>query len=273
MTGQKFELVPVLPGHQAYTTAIHRNDVVVVVNMFRTSLLTFLSSLLFIASVEASAPSDYDQACSCVDPYNGVRQIPVTIRDFTSEHPDFENGVGSERGIVKPDLGKDGRPVYALDGQYSITTSGSENFKQWYKNVPGINTAISKKLEMVEIEPELWEYSSSEFFPIDHEGFGNEGNNHNYHFTLETHLKFFYIPGGSFSFRGDDDLWIFINGKLAIDLGGVHSVEKKVVYLDDIAEELGIEPYNTYSFDLFFAERHLVESNFKFQTTFELQCL
>ena len=99
------------------------------------------------------------------------------------------------------------------------------------------------------------------------------GNSHNDLFRFENNLKFFYVPGGSFSFKGDDDLWIYIKGKLAIDLGGVHSVEEKVVYLDDIADELGIEPYTTYSFDLFFAERHLTESNFKFQTTFELQCL
>ena len=81
------------------------------------------------------------------------------------------------------------------------------------------------------------------------------------------------MEGGSFSFRGDDDLWIYINGKLAIDLGGVHGAESKTVNLDDYAQELGIEPGNSYSFDLFFAERHRTQSNFKFQTTFELQCL
>lgn len=245
--------------------------------MIRISFITALASLLISLSAAADdsekAPSDYDEMCQCVDPFNGVRQIPVTIRDFQESHPDFEGNTGSEKGIVKNDLGLDGRPVYALEGEESITTSNTENFKQWYKNVPGVNVALNKKLEMVEIEPELWEYSDSSFFPIDNEGFGNQSNSHNYHFTLETHLKFFYVPGGSFSFKGDDDLWIFINGKLAIDLGGVHSVEEKVVYLDDIADELGIEPYNTYSFDLFFAERHLTESNFKFQTTFELQCL
>ena len=240
-----------------------------------TTLSVLVSSLLLTASglLMANTPSDYDEICQCVDPYNGVRQIPVIIRDFHDSHPDFEGAVGSEKGIVKQDLGMDGRPVYALENQESYTTSNKENFKQWYKNTPGINTAISTKLEMIELTPGFWEFSSNNFFPIDDQGFGNEGNHHNYHFTLETHLKFFYVEGGSFSFKGDDDLWIFINGKLAIDLGGVHSVEEQTVYLDDIAAELGIEPNQSYSFDLFFAERHLVQSNFQFQTTFELQCL
>lgn len=239
------------------------------------AFLSVLASALLLSSAAsvANSPTDYDEVCSCVDPFNGVRQIPVTIRDFNDSHPDFEGQIGSERGIVESTLGFDGRPVYAKDGEYSLTTNGSEHFNQWYRNTPGVNTALNKQLEMIEIAPQLWEYTNSAFFPIDNEGFGNQGNSHNYHFTLETHLRFFYEAGGSFSFRGDDDLWIFINGKLAIDLGGVHSVEEQVVYLDDIADELGIEPGNSYSFDLFFAERHLVESNFQFQTTFELQCL
>ncbi len=244
-------------------------------NVKTTNLSVLVSGLLLSASslLMADTPSDYDAVCQCVDPYEGVRQIPVIIRDFHDTHADFENGVGSDLGIVKQDLGMDGRPVYAPDEQGTDTTSGKDNFNQWYRNTPGVNTAISAKLEMIELTPGFWEYSSNNFFPIDDQGFGNEGNHHNYHFTLETHLKFFYVEGGSFSFKGDDDLWIFINGKLAIDLGGVHSVLERTVYLDDIAQELGIEPNQSYSFDLFFAERHLVESNFQFQTTFELQCL
>lgn len=235
-----------------------------------------------ISYAQSTTDSRYSEICECVDPYNGVRNIPVMIRDFHDTHPDFQAYIGTDRGIVEDTLGADGRPVYAHGEGRTTTTTGKAYFDQWYRDVPGVNQGVSKTIQMVEIDPHsgeptagtgFWDYRNNAFFPIDDEVFGNDGRNHNYHFTLETHLKFFYVEGGEFTFRGDDDLWIFINGKLAIDIGGVHPMQEKTIYLDDIADELGIEPGNTYNFDLFFAERHTTQSNFMFQTTLELQCL
>lgn len=235
-------------------------------NIAMSSLLLLLSSV----SV-AGTTSDYSEICECVTT-TGSRTIPVVIRDFRASHPDFEGTLGEDPGLVKADLGGDGRPVYAPESS-SLTTTGKDNFDQWYRDVSGVNYTINKNLTITEIASGFWEYSNSRFFPIDGEGFGNQNNSHNYHFTLETHLKFYYVPGDTFTFRGDDDLFLFINGKLAMDIGGVHDVIEKTLDLDSMAEYLGIEPGNTYSFDLFFAERHTVESNFQFQTTLELECL
>lgn len=248
--------------------------------MARISTLT--STLVALLSVTGSSvslandghPADYSSACECQSPYNGTRTIPVVVRDFKSSHPDFEAFQGVEYGIVKDQIGDDGRPEYAhTEAGKSATTTGKANFDQWYRDVPGINMAIPLSLTLTEISPGFWQYSNNRFFPIDNQGFGNQGNRHNYHFTLETHLKFYYVAGGEFTFRGDDDVFLFINGKLAVDIGGVHGALEKTIKLDEIAEQLGIEPNNTYSFDLFFAERHTVESNFQFQTTLELECL
>ncbi len=234
------------------------------------------------ASADQPTTQGYAEVCECVDPYNGVRNIPVVIRDFHDTHPDFQSYLGTDRGIVEAELGADGRPVYAHPEGSTLTTTGKTYFDQWYRDVPGVNQGVSKTLQMIEIDPAsgeptpgtgFWDYRNNAFFPIDDEVFGNDGRQHNYHFTLETHLKFFYVEGGEFTFRGDDDLWIFINGKLAIDIGGVHPMQQQTIYLDDIADYLDIEPGNTYNFDLFFAERHTTESNFMFQTTLELQCL
>lgn len=204
------------------------------------------------------------------------RTIPVTIRDFDKSHPDFEKFDGVELGIVKENLGSDGLPVYAKQSGGTKTTSGKANFDQWYRDVAGININIPKTIQMSrDAGKTIWSYTNDNFFPIDGLGFGNMPKpypDHNFHFTLETHMEFDYTGGEVFTFKGDDDLWVFINGKLAIDIGGVHGVETRSINLNDRAAYLGIQKGKKYKFDLFFAERHTYKSNFMFQTNINLEC-
>ena len=195
-----------------------------------------------------------------------------TIRDFSDSHPDFEDGLGDDRGIVLPDLGLDGKPVYAGQAGHP-TTTGQTNFDQWYRNVPGINLPGSYSIQLTEdvASPGTYSYCNNAFFPIDNQLLGNEGRGSNYHFTYEIHTTFGYNGGEVFTFSGDDDLWVFLNGKLAIDLGGVHPQETETISLDALAGTLGITTGNTYSFDLFFAERHTSASNFCIETSIQLE--
>lgn len=210
-------------------------------------------------------------------PCDAPRPLPptltATVRDFQDSHPDFEIGVSSsylELGIVADELGSDGKPVYV--GGFN-STSGQQNFDQWYRDVPGVNrtTTLQLPLRVSPTDPRLWVYEAPDFFPIDGQLFGNQGRPHNYHFTLEAVAEFQYIGGETFRFTGDDDVWVFVNGRLVIDLGGLHQSLSAEVALDDVADGIGISPGGVYSLHIFFAERHTVESNFNIETSIAAQ--
>lgn len=192
--------------------------------------------------------------------------LKAIVRDFSVSHPDFEYTIGDDLGIVQSMLGPDAKPVYA-GNPTTPTTTGKDNFDQWYNDVPGVNMAIPTEIPLMDAGNGTYTFASNAFFPIDDQGFGNEGNIHNYHFTLEMRTQFEYKGGEVFTFTGDDDLFTYINGRLAINLGGVHGAQSSSVDLDARAAELGIVPGNKYSLDFFFAERHTSESNFRIDTT------
>jgi fibro-slime domain-containing protein len=205
--------------------------------------------------------------------------LPTTIRDFNKRvgtstgHPDFEvyQGETETTGIVNTSLGSDGKPVLqALRGQ----VTSAESFAQWYRDVPDVNRTIQITLELDEVEPGKFRFDrtgdNNGFFPIDGQGFNEQsrdhaGTQHNFHFTTEIHTTFVYRGGEVFSFSGDDDLWLFINGRLAIDLGGLHKQRDGSVALDS----LGLEVGKTYPMDIFHAERRTDRSNFKVETTID----
>jgi len=196
--------------------------------------------------------------------------LQATIRDFKVEHPDFEDFTSDvgQKGIVLPELGPDNKPVYAAPGP-TAQTAGPGPFAQWYSNTPDTNIPFAIEIPLTEVMPGLFSFESNAFFPIDDQGWGNQGNPHNFHFTSEIHTVFNYKGGEVFTFIGDDDLWLFINGKLAIDLGGVHPELEASVDLDAQADALGIQVGGMYTMALFHAERHTDNSNFRIDTSIE----
>jgi fibro-slime domain-containing protein len=210
-----------------------------------------------------------------------LQVVQAVVRDFRGspgpnnepKHPDFEYVTGPAlTGIAAAMIGPDSKPVYAPPGPTAVT-HGAAEYDQWYRDVPGVNMRFEIELPLAAdpARPGTFVYDNSAFFPLDGMGFGNEDRTHNFHFTSEMHFDFPYRGGEVFTFKGDDDVWLFVNGHLAIDLGGVHGVLTGTVNLDQSATALGITPGNNYRMDIFHAERHTTRSNFRIETT--LQCI
>lgn len=213
------------------------------------------------------------------------------VRDFLVSHADMQNptkNFGVKKGLVKNSLSSDGKPVLVddHDGVRGMISSAA-SFNQWFRDVPGVNISIPVSIKLDNGQEEaggLYSFAVEKpnyYFPIDGLGWGDtardrNGNYRNFYFTYEIETEFTYIPKDErdydmeFSFTGDDDVWVYINGKLAVDLGGVHGQANASVNLDDEAEALGLEEGENYSLHFFFAERHTTESNFRIETTLTL---
>jgi fibro-slime domain-containing protein len=218
-----------------------------------------------------------------------------------STFPD-KGGYGVVEGIVQNGL-VNNKPVYAGNPK-TLWTNGKDSFDQWFndtaydkwikannfpadvattkviplflRRIPGTDEfEFDSAAHYNDLQPGEIDFSSrGGFFPIDGELLGDYGDSgHNFHFTMEIHTTFTYKGTETFKFSGDDDLWVFINKQRVIDIGGVHERTERDLDLtagSPIAQNLNLVKGQTYSLDLFYAERHTTEANCKITTSLQL---
>jgi fibro-slime domain-containing protein len=200
------------------------------------------------------------------------KDVPIVYRDFRADHPDFEDWCcGLDEGMVEFFLGPDGKPVpivYPLfNWLFNPSLTTEENFNEWYNDVDA-NITIPDALTLALGGDDTHVFDDGTFFPIDGMGWTLDGepepHGHNYHFTSELRFWFVYEPGQRLDFRGDDDVWVFINGRRAVDIGGVHGPISRGITLDaDTDWWLDLTPGGLYEVAVFHAERHTSGSNYR----------
>ena len=257
---------------------------------------------------------------SCTDAVSTPDFIDIKVRyhDFLSKgetskpcfdalaptpcgHPDFEDKNGAFSGLVgAPCTNMNQATCGQLDANSKpslvITNSGKvfsvDSYAQWYTDVAGVNKGVDGSIRMARqgLTGASYLFDTTSFFPLDGDpnGWGTTHDMllHDFGFTTELDYFFQYNGGEELTFRGDDDVWVFINRKLAVDIGGIHGAQTGRVTLGDEASlcsihgggsfpacvptinkaadnRFGLVKGGIYQISFFQAERHTTASNFR----------
>ena len=117
--------------------------------------------------------------------------------------------------------------------------------------------------------------AGNNFFPLDKVPRREDSDNsdHNYFFGMRYDVTFKigdYVGPLNYTFSGDDDLWVVLDGKkIVIDLGGIHEVARKKVDLWDYVKDKDkkIDKEKEHTLTILYMERGAYRSNCEMEFT------
>lgn len=193
----------------------------------------------------------FDQlADECVNIYDLNQGEALESRQFEWSECDYYNSK-LEQGLVDYYLNDEYLPI-GLGGNY-ISNRGMTDLARWFSNTEGKSQSYTGQIQLkYNRENATFSYNNDKFYPLDDAKFSandfvnNDGHNHL--FTMSFAVPFTPITSGEeqFIIEADDDTFVFVGDRLALDLGGIHEPIKGQFLINkdgEVLTSVGEEDY------------------------------